>query len=223
MSITCYENIGYCCGLSKPCIWRDSCRQVLGIDDETYVQVKKEDEIWLIEAEKKLNYEALGQVLTYKGLYQAHFSPSKTIKLGIVCEAGDEDIEKAYKKEGVAVFIAGKRAEEIKEAPICGICGSKMILEGYECKTCEYYFGMSSMVKRCLTCGAKFGSYEEIEKRILEAIFVTPSNIRTYGRGRLYCLKCREKVPEGANWRTIADLIKENNPISTSNDGKFAT
>lgn len=47
MSVTCYENIGYCCGLSKPCIWRDSCRQALGIDDETYVEVK-EAVIWEI-------------------------------------------------------------------------------------------------------------------------------------------------------------------------------
>lgn len=47
MSVTCYENIGYCCGLEKPCLWRDSCRQALGIDDETYVEVK-EAVIWEI-------------------------------------------------------------------------------------------------------------------------------------------------------------------------------
>jgi predicted metal-binding transcription factor (methanogenesis marker protein 9) len=47
MSVTCYENIGYCCGLAKPCLWRDSCRQALGIDDETYVEVK-EQVVWEI-------------------------------------------------------------------------------------------------------------------------------------------------------------------------------
>jgi predicted metal-binding transcription factor (methanogenesis marker protein 9) len=41
MSITCYGNIGYCCGLTKVCLWRDSCRQALGIDDKTYVEVKE--------------------------------------------------------------------------------------------------------------------------------------------------------------------------------------
>ncbi len=41
MSITCYGNIGYCCGLTKVCLWRDSCRQSLGIDDKTYVEVKE--------------------------------------------------------------------------------------------------------------------------------------------------------------------------------------
>jgi len=45
MSVTCYKNIGYCCGLAKDCIMRDSCRQALGIDDETYIKVK-EKVIW---------------------------------------------------------------------------------------------------------------------------------------------------------------------------------
>lgn len=41
MSITCYGNIGYCCGLTRACVWRDSCRQALRIDDETYIEVKE--------------------------------------------------------------------------------------------------------------------------------------------------------------------------------------
>jgi len=41
MSVTCYGDIGYCCGLSDNCVWRDCCRQALGIDDQTYVQVKQ--------------------------------------------------------------------------------------------------------------------------------------------------------------------------------------
>lgn len=45
MSVTCYKNIGYCCGLAKDCIMRDSCRQALGIDDDTYIKVK-ENMIW---------------------------------------------------------------------------------------------------------------------------------------------------------------------------------
>lgn len=54
MSITCYGDIGYCCGLTKDCLWRDSCRQALGIDDKTYVDVKK-TVIWqLLEHANKL-------------------------------------------------------------------------------------------------------------------------------------------------------------------------
>ena len=45
MSITCYGNLGYCCGLSKECPWRDTCRQALRIDDKTYVEIK-ENVIW---------------------------------------------------------------------------------------------------------------------------------------------------------------------------------
>ena len=45
MSITCYKSIAYCCGLAKDCIIRDGCRQALGVDDETYVEVK-ERMIW---------------------------------------------------------------------------------------------------------------------------------------------------------------------------------
>ena len=41
ISVTCYKNTGYCCGLAKDCIMRDSCRQALGIDDETYIKVKE--------------------------------------------------------------------------------------------------------------------------------------------------------------------------------------
>ena len=54
MGITCYGNIGYCCGLAKECIWRDSCRQALGIDDETYASIK-EAVIWqLLKRSKKV-------------------------------------------------------------------------------------------------------------------------------------------------------------------------
>jgi len=54
MGITCYANLGYCCGLDKVCIWRDSCRQALGISDRNYAEVK-EATIWqmLSKADKK--------------------------------------------------------------------------------------------------------------------------------------------------------------------------
>ena len=41
MGITCFGDIGYCCGLTKACVWRDACRQALRIDDETYIAVKE--------------------------------------------------------------------------------------------------------------------------------------------------------------------------------------
>ena len=41
MAITCFADLGYCCGLQKECIWRDSCRQALGIDDATFTAFKE--------------------------------------------------------------------------------------------------------------------------------------------------------------------------------------
>lgn len=41
MSITCYGDLAYCCGLTKECPWRDACLQALRIDHDTYADVKK--------------------------------------------------------------------------------------------------------------------------------------------------------------------------------------
>jgi len=46
MSITCYGNLAYCCGLEKACPWRDMARAALRIDDETFKS--KENWIWNI-------------------------------------------------------------------------------------------------------------------------------------------------------------------------------
>jgi hypothetical protein len=61
MGITCYGNLGYCCALAKECLWRDSCRQALGIDNKTYIDIK-EAVIWqLLERANKVNNKrALG-------------------------------------------------------------------------------------------------------------------------------------------------------------------
>lgn len=41
--ITCFENLGYCCGLSKPCYFRDTVLYILGISKEQF----KEKEKWI--------------------------------------------------------------------------------------------------------------------------------------------------------------------------------
>lgn len=57
----------------------------------------------------------------------------------------------------------GKKGEDkqSKETPICGVCGSKMLEENgeYKCKTCERFFGVSSMGERCRQCGQLYGVY----------------------------------------------------------------
>ena len=46
MSITCFGNLAYCCGLQKACPWRDMARAALRIDDETFKS--KENWIWSV-------------------------------------------------------------------------------------------------------------------------------------------------------------------------------
>jgi len=41
-SLLCYKSLAYCCGLQKPCIFRDAARALLGISDEEYVRLKEE-------------------------------------------------------------------------------------------------------------------------------------------------------------------------------------
>jgi hypothetical protein len=55
MSITCFRNIGYCCGLTKACVWRDACRQALRIDDETYIEVKEAVIQHMLERVNRMN------------------------------------------------------------------------------------------------------------------------------------------------------------------------
>lgn len=40
-SILCFGSIGFCCGLSKPCVWRDFVRTILGINSTTYKKTKE--------------------------------------------------------------------------------------------------------------------------------------------------------------------------------------
>lgn len=177
---------------------------------------EKEDEIWIIEAKKALNFEALGQVLTYEELYKQQFLPCKNINLAIVYEEGDPDIEQACQSKGVKVFISKETEglpKKVGEAPICGICGSEMVEEEkkYKCKTCEYFFGMSSIIKKC-SCGRKFGFISKVTQDVLQLLRIPVYFEKTLLSG--FCPECiaNEKVPANyEKWEmiTIASLIKE--------------
>jgi hypothetical protein len=66
-------------------------------------------ETWILEAKTALNYEALGEVLTYDALYVLEH-PDEEVKLGIICGAVDEDILEACKTHRIAVFQVGNNA-----------------------------------------------------------------------------------------------------------------
>lgn len=59
--------------------------------------------VWIIEAKKELNFEAIGQVIVYSTLY-AENDPTKVIKKGIICYATDEDLIRVCRKNGITVF-----------------------------------------------------------------------------------------------------------------------
>jgi predicted metal-binding transcription factor (methanogenesis marker protein 9) len=40
--LLCYNSLAYCCGLKKPCAYRDAARALLGITDEEYARLKEE-------------------------------------------------------------------------------------------------------------------------------------------------------------------------------------
>ena len=40
-SVTCFGNIGYCCGLEKPCVWRNGVLNILRIPREDYKRKKE--------------------------------------------------------------------------------------------------------------------------------------------------------------------------------------
>lgn len=190
---------------------------------------EKEDEIWIIEAKKVLNFEALGQVLTYEELYKQQFLPCKNINLAIVYEEGDPDIEQACQSKGVKVFISKETEglpKKVEEAPICGICGSEMVLEEgeFKCKTCEYFFRMSSIARQCDNCQKMYGSFPAVEEEIYElcqlrlAVTKRPGErLPDKAKWLNYCPECRvEKlyaIHEGTYCGQIARILKEGQEI----------
>lgn len=42
LTLICYGSLAYCCGLKKPCVWRDSALNLLEISAKDYEKMKKE-------------------------------------------------------------------------------------------------------------------------------------------------------------------------------------
>lgn len=83
---------------------------------------------------------------------------------------------------------------EIEETPTCGVCGSQMVKgnDEFKCKTCEYFFGMSSGLKKCSQCEAEYGSYPAVERKIRDigSILTTSKDKKLVP---LLCPECRRK------------------------------
>ena len=65
---------------------------------------ERDDVIWIIEAKKSLNWQALGQALGYAVLYEDDFNPKKDIMKGIVSQVSDSAVQRCCEKLQVRHF-----------------------------------------------------------------------------------------------------------------------
>lgn len=61
-------------------------------------------EIWIIEVKPHAGVSAYGQLKVYEKLLRQRVGEGANIKLGIVCETIDPDVEKLLEQEGVKIW-----------------------------------------------------------------------------------------------------------------------
>jgi predicted metal-binding transcription factor (methanogenesis marker protein 9) len=42
LSLLCYDDLGFCCATSKPCLWRNAVMELFGISPEKFKKVKED-------------------------------------------------------------------------------------------------------------------------------------------------------------------------------------
>ncbi|MCD6572707.1 MAG: hypothetical protein J7K95_01260 [Thermoplasmata archaeon] len=62
------------------------------------------EEIWIIEGKSKLDFKAIGQVLTYSFLFSQDYPTQKPIRKAIVCEEIDHLLKNACEGNGIEVM-----------------------------------------------------------------------------------------------------------------------
>jgi len=91
---------------------------------------------------------------------------------------------------------------------MCNVRGSIIVEKNgnWICKTCEYFFGISSKVERCKPCSSLYGAYAGVEDCVTQVVFKwSDYNIQNYWIKDIYP-KCRKR--EVSYYGTIAELIK---------------
>lgn len=67
---------------------------------------------WLIEAKRKLNYTAFGQIKTYSRLYAAA-NPRVMIRMAIVCSGIERELLQVCQEEEITVFVVTAEGVEV--------------------------------------------------------------------------------------------------------------
>jgi len=174
----------------------------VGTKEPKYVDLvfEKEDETWLIEAKSILNYEALGQILSYKELYLQKCVSPENIKLGIACEKSDPDIEQACKRYGIKIFVLGEVKEEPKasrQIVICGVCGEILKEKDGEliCEVCEHFFDTTGEIRECIECHSRFAYLPAIDDIVTRIQLPDGTVVLSKQNARIWkwmCPKCRK-------------------------------
>ena len=66
MKITCFGNIGYCCGLEKDCPMRNIVMEILNIPEEEYKEIKELFGLALIDPDKRAKLKEFLKELVQK-------------------------------------------------------------------------------------------------------------------------------------------------------------
>ena len=61
--------------------------------------------VWLFEVKSRAGQAAAGQLLNYKRLFRREYRPLAPIRLAVVCERLEWDVEDYYRELGITVFI----------------------------------------------------------------------------------------------------------------------
>jgi len=65
MKVTCFENIGYCCGLEKDCPMRNMVLEILNIPKEEYKEIKELFGVALVYPDKREKLKKFLRALIY--------------------------------------------------------------------------------------------------------------------------------------------------------------
>ena len=63
------------------------------------------DAIWLLEVKDVLRPSAIGELLTYRTLYDRQFRPLKPLRMGVVCGEDDELVRPTCEEQGIRVWV----------------------------------------------------------------------------------------------------------------------
>lgn len=171
---------------------------------------EKEEEVWIIEAKKILCYEALGQLLVYGDLYS--LTTPKRVKLGVVCENSDYEIEWTCNLHGVVVFPLGEvpnlsweyiehrkgKLEELIKEDVGGTEAEAMkpVFSTHHMVPARKYPQTTHETEEriCPSCKTRFIVDLDIEDKFFELLRRMQASMKAWGLTRQYCSDCAERT-----------------------------